>query len=59
MSLAPVLVELHRGGHLESVHRGHAVICDAKGEIVEAWGDPDALIFPRSACKMVQALPLV
>ncbi len=53
------MVELWRGGRLESLHRGHAVICDASGAIVEAWGDPGAIIFPRSSCKMLQALPLV
>jgi L-asparaginase II len=55
---AVAMVELWRGGILESVHRGHAVICDAKG-IVAAWGDPDAVIFPRSSAKMLQALPLI
>jgi L-asparaginase II len=53
------MIELWRGGMLESVHTGHAVICDEKGEIIDAWGDPEAVIFPRSTCKMVQALPLV
>lgn len=53
------MVEFWRGGLLESLHLGHAVICDATGGIVETWGDPDAVIFPRSACKMIQALPLV
>lgn len=53
------MVELWRGGRLESLHRGHAVICDATGQVVEAWGDPQALIFPRSSCKMMQALPLL
>lgn len=53
------MVELWRGGMLESVHRGHAVICGANGAVVEAWGDPDAVIFPRSSCKMLQALPLL
>lgn len=52
------MVELWRGGLLESTHLGHAVICDAKG-IVDAWGDPEAIIFPRSSCKMIQALPLI
>ena len=56
---AKKLVELVRGGMVESVHRGHAVICDAGGDIIEAWGDPQAVIYPRSACKMIQALPLV
>lgn len=53
------LVELWRGGLLESTHSGHAVICDDTGAIVEAWGDPQAVIFPRSSCKMLQALPLI
>ncbi len=53
------MVELWRGGILEGMHQGHAVICDARGEVVEAWGEPGAVIFPRSSCKMIQALPLV
>ncbi len=52
-------LEIWRGGYLESQHLGHAVVCDATGQIVEAWGDPEAVIFPRSSCKMLQALPLV
>ena len=52
------LVEVWRGGMLESQHLGHAVICDAAG-VVEAWGDPAAMIYPRSSCKMIQALPLI
>ena len=53
------MVELWRGGILESWHSGHAVICDERGEVIEAWGDPEAVIFPRSSCKMIQALPLI
>lgn len=59
MAAAVRMVELWRGGLPESSHLGHAVICDAAGEIVESWGDPGAVIFPRSSCKMLQALPLV
>jgi L-asparaginase II len=55
----PVLAEIWRGGVLECVHRGTAVICDPRGEVVEAWGDPDRVVLPRSSCKMIQALPLV
>lgn len=55
---AAELIELWRGGLLESSHRGHAVIWDA-GRLRESWGDPDQVIFPRSSCKMIQALPLV
>jgi L-asparaginase II len=53
------LVEVWRGELLESVHRGHAVICDGAGDIVQAWGDPRITIYPRSSCKMIQALPLL
>jgi len=56
---AATLCELIRGDILESVHMGHAVICDASGQVVRAWGDPQVQIFPRSSCKMLQALPLV
>ena len=52
------LIEVWRGGIQESAHLGHAVICDASG-VVESWGDPAAVIFPRSSCKMIQALPLL
>ena len=53
------LVEVWRGPLLESAHRGHVVICDGTGQVVEAWGDPDAVIFPRSSAKLIQALPLI
>ena len=53
------LIELWRGDILESLHRGHAVVARDTGEIVESWGRADAVIYPRSSCKMVQALPLL
>lgn len=53
------MAELWRGPFLESVHLGHAVVCDDTGQVVQAWGDPSAVILPRSSCKMVQALPLI
>ena len=55
----PVLAEIWRGEILECVHRGTAVVATASGEVVEAWGDPGRVILPRSACKIIQALPLV
>ncbi len=53
------LAEIWRGPIAESLHLGHAVICGPGGEIVEAWGDPKVTVYPRSSCKMLQALPLV
>ncbi len=53
------MTEIWRGPFLESVHSGHAVICDDTGQIVRSWGDPHATVLPRSSSKMVQALPLI
>ncbi len=55
----PVLAEVWRGEFLECVHRGTAVVVTTSGEVVEAWGDPNRVILPRSSCKIIQALPLV
>ena len=59
MSQPVSMVDVWRGDLLESSHTGHAVICDDTGQIVEAWGNPDQVIYPRSSCKMIQALPLI
>ncbi|WP_417700205.1 asparaginase [Pseudophaeobacter sp.] len=53
------MAEIWRGSLLESLHLGHAVICDDSGQIVRSWGDPEAVIYPRSSSKMIQALPLI
>ena len=55
---AAELIELWRGNLREGLHRGHAVVHDGR-DVVAAWGDPGAVIFPRSSCKMIQALPLM
>lgn len=59
MTSAVPMVEIWRGSLVECVHAGHAVVADAAGNIVRSWGDSEALIYPRSSCKMVQALPLI
>ena len=53
------MAEVTRGGILECVHDGHAVIARPDGTIVESWGDPSLIFLPRSASKMLQALPLL
>jgi L-asparaginase II len=55
----PVLVELLRGTMVESVHCGRVAVVDADGALVTALGDVDAPVYPRSAVKALQALPLV
>ena len=55
----PVLVEVTRGNQVESRHRGAVVVVDESGRTVFSLGDTEASTFPRSACKAMQALPLV
>ena len=55
----PDLVHALRGSSIESFHRGALAICDADGRLLAALGDVERPIFSRSACKLLQALPLV
>lgn len=59
MSTNPVLVETWRGGVVESRHRGAFAVIDADGGVRWSAGDIDLPVFPRSAVKLLQALPLV
>ncbi len=55
----PVLIEVTRGTTVESSHRGAFAIMDGAGHVVVSAGDIDRPIYPRSAVKALQALPLV
>ena len=55
----PVLVEVTRGSRVESVHRGAIAVVDASGVVRAAIGDIGQRVFPRSAVKSIQQLPLV
>ena len=59
MTANPILVNVLRGSTVESVHRGALAVLDADGAVHTALGDIDRPIFPRSAVKVLQALPLV
>jgi L-asparaginase II len=55
----PVLVEVTRGPVAESLHTGSYVVMDADGAIVASAGEIMRPVFPRSAVKAFQALPLL
>lgn len=55
----PVTVEVTRGSLVESRHRGMAVVVDGAGKVLFQAGDIEAAVFPRSACKAMQAIPLI
>jgi L-asparaginase II len=54
----PVLVEVLRGTRGESRHIGAIAIADADGGSLLALGDVECPVFPRSAVKAMQAIPL-
>ena len=59
-SMRPVvLANVIRGETVESVHRGHLIVIDGRGEQVMTLGAPDTVTFFRSACKALQALPFI
>ena len=55
----PVVVEATRGALVESAHRGAGAVVDADGRVLMSFGDAERRVYPRSAIKALQALPLV
>ncbi len=59
MDVSPRLLVVRRGQEEESFHRGRAVVATATRETVLSIGNIEAPVFPRSAIKPIQAIPLV
>jgi L-asparaginase II len=57
-SASVLLVEVSRGDMVESRHHGAVAVAHADGRILFAAGDVARPVFPRSAIKPLQALPL-
>jgi L-asparaginase II len=55
----PVLVETLRGAIVDLRHRGAIAVSDSDGRLVWSTGDVDRPVYPRSAVKLFQALPLI
>ncbi len=55
--LAPLAI-IRRDGLNESFHLGTAALVSPTGEVLESHGDCDALIYPRSALKPIQAMAM-
>ncbi len=58
-SKPPLAVLVRRSDRIESHHRVRYAIAGADGALLAGGGDADAEIFPRSAIKPLQAIPLV
>jgi len=59
MSTDAVLAEYVRDGVVESSHRGYLLALNSDGSIHRQLGDVDALIYPRSTIKSIQASAMV
>ncbi|MBO0345278.1 asparaginase [Roseibium sp. CAU 1637] len=55
----PITVEVSRGDLVESRHHGFLSVVTSAGKEICAIGDTTTRVFPRSAIKVLQALPLV
>ncbi|HWS57920.1 MAG TPA: asparaginase, partial [Actinotalea sp.] len=59
MTPGGLLARVVRSGTVESVHTGHLLVTGSDGATVLAVGDPDALVWPRSSLKPIQALAML
>lgn len=57
--MSEVLVNVIRGGMVESRHRGDLVVVDASGKVIHSVGNPYTATYWRSAAKPFQAVSLV
>lgn len=55
----PLVVEVLRGPVVESSHQVVAVIAEDRGSVLGFYGNHEYVTFPRSAIKMLQALPMM
>jgi L-asparaginase II len=53
------MVNVYRGGFLESIHQGSVAVVDDAGRLIAWAGDPSFETFIRSAAKPLQAIPLL
>ncbi|MDX1584177.1 MAG: asparaginase [Thermoanaerobaculia bacterium] len=56
--MVPV-VNVYRGGFLESIHEGSVSVVDEEGRLVASAGNPSFRTFIRSAAKPLQAIPML
>lgn len=54
-----VLTEEYRGGVLDLIHEGYICIVDENSNVIKSAGNPDAMVYYRSASKPFQALPVI
>ncbi|UOQ94552.1 asparaginase [Halobacillus shinanisalinarum] len=53
------VIEVHRGGRMESSHFGHAAIVNTDGDLLYSIGNPQRVTYARSSVKPIQTIPIV
>jgi L-asparaginase II len=53
------LVDVYRGGRVESSHFGHIAVVDSEGRLLYSVGDPYRDTYARSAVKPLQVIPVI
>ena len=59
MSANPVVIDVTRGGMIESRHRGAVAVVRDDGKLLASLGDVSQQIYPRSSIKPLQAIQLI
>ena len=54
-----VLTEEYRGETMDLIHEGYIAVVDDRGKLICHTGNPDAIVYFRSASKPFQALPVI
>ncbi|MEI4769088.1 asparaginase [Psychrobacillus sp. FJAT-51614] len=57
--VAKHLVDVIRGGIVESEHWGHIAVVNSEGKLIYSNGNPNRVTFARSSMKPLQAIPIV
>lgn len=53
------LVDVFRGGEVESSHFGHIAVVNSEGKLLYSVGDPKRVTYARSSVKPLQTIPVV
>lgn len=53
------LVDVYRGGRVESSHFGHIAVVNSEGKLLYSLGDPNRVTYARSSVKPLQTIPVV
>ncbi|MCF7809000.1 MAG: asparaginase [Candidatus Marinimicrobia bacterium] len=54
-----IVTQIIRSEKVESIHKATAVVTNARGEIIQSFGDPELQTYVRSSAKPLQAMAVI